>query len=169
MRLWDGQAGAAGLSGARQSGKGQISHTHTHTLVVLTWAYWANRCIGASLVWESSNHHDALQLHQTGEGPAFPCPDEREGGHTVVHRAGAVSSLSLTHTHTHTTNGPAGFPPTGSSASLFTTPTCPTWVAALGRSFWDALGASPSSGTSLRHSRTTLPVNNNLLKAQQLF
>lgn len=53
---------------------------------VLDW-----RRVCCLIVWKGAHHHYSLQLHQTGERPALPRADEREGGHPVVHRAGEVS------------------------------------------------------------------------------
>lgn len=92
MCLWDGQAGAAGLSGARQSGKGWKSIHPSGK----NDALWNGSDSGVCfVVREGAHHHDSLQLHQTGEGPALPGPDERQGGHSVVHRAGEVSLLFI--------------------------------------------------------------------------
>lgn len=49
-------------------------------------------------VWEGAHNHHALQLHQTGEGPALPRPDEWQRGHPVVHWARKVSELRA-HAH----------------------------------------------------------------------
>lgn len=99
--LWDGQAGAAGLSGARQSGKGLTSTEYRFLFCKMaTWSHLFDCVFCCFIVWEGAHHHHPLQLHQTREGSTLPCPDEREGGHTVVHWAGEVSRI--THTHTHT-------------------------------------------------------------------
>ena len=50
-------------------------------------------------------------------------------------------------------------PPLGSSGSPSTTPTCLTWAAAHGRSYWAGPGVCRSSGICLHPSKTILPVN----------
>lgn len=156
---------------------------------VLDW-----RRVCCLVVWKGAHHHYSLQLHQTGERPALPRADEREGGHPVVHRAGEVSgqhsrccfwqlhcervqcdaSQLTCWRHRHSLGllshcaqklkiyhlQPVGLlPSAGFLVSPSTTLTCPTWVAAPGRSSWAGLGASPSSGICSLRSKTTLPVN----------
>lgn len=89
--LWDGQAGAAGLSGARQSRQGSNSTEKDalHSSYSQTWLHLLDGVFvffcGIFLVWEGAYNHYPLQLHQTREGSTLPGADEREGGHTVVH------------------------------------------------------------------------------------
>lgn len=70
----------------------KVGHVHvkrnisTCRYFVLDW-----RRVCCLVVWKGAHHHYSLQLHQTGERPALPRADEREGGHPVVHRAGEVS------------------------------------------------------------------------------
>lgn len=69
----------------------KVGHVHREKKRFHVQVLCARLTVCCLVVWKGAHHHYSLQLHQTGERPALPRADEREGGHPVVHRAGEVS------------------------------------------------------------------------------